>query len=301
MFGSRSGRKGRCDMDQTLEGYFLLQGHGTATQKHYRRAVRWLSELLGRPAMVADFSDDLLRALSHQLLTERKQSPTTANQSLKCLTALWRWCRNRGLIQTGPTIKKLKEPLRTPQAWSRDELRRLVEAASTAPGTIGGLPAAVWWRVLVAIEWDTGARAGELLALRWEWLDWERRWIRVPAECRKGGKRDAVYGLMSDTIAVLEPIKQTQGKILGELGHHSNFYRHWDDLLVRAGLPTGRKRKTQMLRRSFASHLLSGGGDPTAALGHASRATTAASYLDPTLTARPHGQKMPFRLIGGNE
>jgi integrase len=285
-----------------LDQFFLLStARDEKTQEHYRRAVRWLGEMLGRSPQLSDLTDDHIRALLAWLQQTRKQSATTANGAHKCLCRLWRWARDRGLVNTGPTVPRLKEPARTPQAWTHDELRRLVDAASTSPGSIAGIPAGLWWRALLALEWDTGCRASELLAIRWEWVEWDRRWIRVPAECRKGGRRDAVYGLMADTIAALEPIRQPQGPILGDVGHRSAYYRLWDDLLARAGLPTGRRRKTQMLRRSFASHLLSGGGDPTAALGHASRATTQASYLDPTLTARPHGEKMPFRLIGGPE
>ena len=46
---------------------------------------------------------------------------------------------------------------------------------------------------------DTGARATELLSLRWEWIDWETGWLSVPAEARKGQHHDEVYGLADDT------------------------------------------------------------------------------------------------------
>lgn len=287
---------------ETLEGllprFFLVSGtvRHQKTREHYSRAVRWLGEMLGGAATVDDLSDDNLAALLGWLQQNRGQGPATANTSHKCLCRLWRWLRDKGVIHTGPTVAKLKEAARTPKAWTADELRRLVQAAARSPGTIGGMPARHWWLSLLCLEWDTGCRASELLSLRWEWLDWSRGWLHVPAESRKGGARDAVYGLMPDTLSILGEIRKAEGLILGWDRDRTRYYQLWNGLLERAELPNGRYRKTQCLRRSFASHLAMGGGDATAALGHANRATTVAHYLDPTITAKPVGGAMPFRL-----
>lgn len=285
-------------LDQALDQFFALgRAPDRSTQLHYRRAVRWLGETIGRPANVADLSDDTLRATLTYLTNTRRQTPATANGARKCLASLWRWCRDRGLITTGPTIPKLKAPARTPRAWTREELQRLVQAAASSHGTICGMPARVWWLALLALEWDTGCRAGELLALRWEWLDWSRGWLIVPAESRKGQAVDGVYGLMDDTLSLLRSMRQPEGLILGWRHHRSRYWQLWTDLLRAAGLPSGRQSKTQCLRRSFASHLAIGGGNAQSALGHASGSTTARHYLDPSITTRPVGESMPFRLL----
>ena len=91
-------------------------------------------------------------------------------------------------------------PKRTPKAWSKDELRRLITAAATASGTVYGLPARLWWISLLAVAMDTGARFGELRELRWEWLSWDTGWVHVPAEAVKRQKSDRVYCLMRDTL-----------------------------------------------------------------------------------------------------
>lgn len=158
-----------------------------------------------------------------------------------------------------------------------------------------------WRLALLALEWDTGCRASELLELRWEWLDWDRAWLIVPAAVRKGQRRDAAYGLMPDTMRLLASIRQPSGRILRWDLDRSRYYQLWKELLLAAGLPTGRHFKTQWLRRSFASHLQAGGGDATAALGHSSRSTTLNHYLDPTLTAARAGESMPFRLLDFRE
>ena len=51
-------------------------------------------------------------------------------------------------------------------------------------------------------EWDTGCRAGELLKLRWEWLDDSTGWI-VARRSQEGKLRDAAYGLTPSTLEAL--------------------------------------------------------------------------------------------------
>lgn len=279
--------------------FFLLRTtiRDPRTRSHYLRAVGYLEQMLGRTARVDDLTDDHVAAMLHWLTVDRGQSPVTANGSHKCLCAFWRWCWSRGLIRTGPTVRPLQTPRRTPKAWRREELERLVAAARNATGSIGGMPASHWWVTLLAIEWDTGMRASELLSLRWEWLDLTTGWLTVPAEVRKGRHSDAVYGLLPDTLAWLRRFARPTGLILGFARHRSRYWQLWDDLLERAGLPASRYNKTQALRRSFGSWLEVGGGSATDALGHSSRGVTVKSYLDPTLEQRRHGERLPFRLL----
>ena len=195
----------------------------------------------------------------------------------------------------------MQVPERIPRAWRREELERLVQAARLQTGEICGLPAADWWLDLLAIIWDSGMRCSELLAIRWEWLDLESGWIVVPAEVRKGRKKDEAYCLMPDCLERLRRRAQRRGLILQWNMHYTRMYQLWRKLLATAKLPANRYTLTQCMRRSFASYLTAGGGNATEALGHGSAAVTRRAYLDRTITAQPHGQKMPFRLIGGNE
>jgi integrase len=292
------------DLADILERqFFPLQTRiaNETTRDHYRRAVRWLGEMLGRPAVLTDLTDDSLSAILRWLTSARSQSPVTANGSMQCLSALWRWCRDRDLpIRGGPTVRPLREPIRTPRAWSVAELDRLCAAADASIGSIGGMPARTWWLTLFALVMDSGCRSSELLALDWAWIDWERGWIYVPAECRKGQRRDEAYGLRPDTLSWLAKIRQPQGQILGWGDRHISLYHlRWNELLTRAGLPNGRYNQAQKLRRTFATLLTVAGGDATAALGHASRATTLRSYLDPSVCRTRHADLIPFHPLRG--
>lgn len=283
-----------------LESQFLLLKTSITnehTRRRYRRAVQWLSEAIGRKATLEDLTDSHLAAVVTYLRTSRRQSNRTINGTLECLRSLWRWCRDRGLVTTGPTFAPLKVPAAIPKAWREEELTRLVATAANAPGSIGGMPARTWWLTLLALEMDTGARAGELLALRWEWLDWSSGTITVPPDVRKGGAHFACYGLRQATLDWLAKLRRHEGLILNWSADISRYYQLWKELLTCAGLPNSRYTKTHCLRRTFATLLEKHGGDATAALGHASRATTLRHYLDPTSTVRVHADVIPFHPI----
>lgn len=299
----RYSHKGRAMdlLDVVNTQFFPLQTRITSpkTKMAYLRAVRWLGEMLRRPARIDDLTDDHIAALLKWLQTTRRQSCVTANGSRKCLVALWRWCRDRELpVRGAPRIQPLKTPVRLPRAWSVAELERLVSAANESSGSIGGMPARVWWLTLFCLVMDTGARSAEMLAMRWEWIDWESGWMHVPAEVRKGQHHDECYGLRPETMRWLATIRKPQGQILGWGNRHQSLYHlRWNELLQRAGLPTGRDHQAQKLRRTFATLLTAAGGDATAALGHGSRSTTLKSYIDPTATRKRHAEAIPFHPL----
>ena len=290
------------DLSQFLETQFFLlrtKIRDPKTKDHYRRAVRWLGEMLSRPALLSDLTDDHVAGVLNWLQQTRGQSATTANGAHKCLCCLWRFARDKGLVLTGPTVAPLRTPIRAPRAWRQEELARLVQAARESTGSICGLPASAWWLSVLALSWDTGIRATELLSLEWRWLDWQSGWLHVPAEVRKGKHHDEVYGLAPDTLKLLASLPRHGDLILGWNGRHrTRYWQLWKSLLRSAGLPATRYTATQCLRRTFATWLEIGGGSATDALGHSSRDTTRRAYLDPTMTRTRSADRLPFRLLG---
>lgn len=266
------------------------------TRNQYRYALANFSESLGHPATIADLTDDsVARMMSY--LRSSGLHPRTVNDRRCRIHALWNWLARRGVVTTWPTTPPLPVPKRSPRAWRRSELDRLTAAAQSITGEICGLPASTFWLAVIAIEWDTGMRAAELLALEWQWLDLDSGWLTVPAEARKGKSCDWAYGLSSDTMTLLRGFARARGRILNWSLDKSRFYQHWKTLLEAASLPANRYTKTQCLRRSFASWLKSSGEDATEALGHGSATVTKRAYLDPTICGRRFGERMPFRLL----
>ncbi|MFO0905686.1 MAG: site-specific integrase [Pirellulales bacterium] len=276
------------------------------TRGHYVRAVRWVSEALGRDATLADLNDETLVFLLAWLQKTRGQTPNTVNTTHKNLCCLWRWCRDKGLVFTGPTVKPIRAPRRVPRALSHDEFSRIVAAAYRMTGTIGGLPASVWWVTLLQLCTNTGMRSGELLSLEWQFINWDRGWLIVPAELRKGKYEDGTYALWPETLAWLSQYRKNEGRILGWERDRSRYWDLWNNLLDAAGLPKGRELKTQALRRTFATVVDLNGGDASRALGHADPTMAKKHYIDPS--ARPAvdesshipGEWRPLGIVGPN-
>lgn len=275
------------------------------TRKQYDIALADFREYLDREPTVGDLSDDTLTRFRLWLRDVRKLEPRTCNDRCGRINALWRWLADRGEheIKKRPTNCPLDVPKRTPRAWTQDELRRLMLACQISPGVIGHLPASSFWVAFHCLAWDTGARTGELLQLRWEWLDRVSGWISVPANVRKGQRRDAFYRLQPDTLAVLRGIEVTfpngqgMGLILGWDYHRTRFFQLYSELLTRAGLPNTRYDKPQKIRRSHGSWLAAAGGDATSSLGHSDPRTSRQAYLDPRIVAPAPSGQLPFRLV----
>src|SRR5262249_12674977 len=121
----------------------------------------------------------------------------------------------------------------------------------------------------------TGARLGEVLGLRWEWIDFDRGEARLP-ESKTGVK---TLHLPSPALAVLADLPRVDGFVLGQGAQGrprspSFIEIPWRKIRVAAGLDDVRLHD---LRHSFASIAASGGmGLPIIGkmLGHTQQATT---------------------------
>ena len=141
-------------------------------------------------------------------LQERSLSERTINERRNRIHALWHWLVKRGQVATWPTTGKIDEPHRTPQAWSAAQIRKLFVATALIRGTKNGCPKWLWWQCLLLLLWDTGARITEILSARWEHFDWDTRYLNIPAELRKGKRKDMLYRLSPETVGVLRMLKR---------------------------------------------------------------------------------------------
>ena len=156
------------------------------------------------------------------------------------------------------------------------------EAKGVARGTRGGLsPHLVRAIRLLAL---TGMRRGDVLALRWEWIDWQRGLIKLPTS--KTGARDVP--LTPQALAYLKRQKGTVARVglvccttEGKPIHPENVERAWQSVRELAKLD-GRDGKPAArlhdLRHSWASDAVSAGVPlyvVGAVLGHRVPTTTA--------------------------
>lgn len=275
-----------------LEDFFRLHYrpkklHGksaTSVRLYYVMFNNFARTLEHRPTL-ADLTNEKVQAHMQRLL-DMGRSRATANRDRCSLVALWRYAVQIKMVDTWPDVPKESEPHRSPQAWLREDIEALLEAARNAKGTIRqtSVPWALWFELLIRIMLDTGERVGAIREAKWSWL--ERGSLLVPAEFRKGGKRDKYFTLSQETVQLLVQMRKVStDKVSVFPWTYSKTYlwNRYKRLVESAGLPCGRQSQTHRLRKTHASVAHAAGLDAQKLLDHSSARTTA-RYIDPRFT-----------------
>jgi integrase len=203
----------------------------------------------------------------------------TAARSLAVLGAMLEFGVGRKLVPANPAkgVPLLKMQRRE-RFLSEAEVARLADAMAgmESDGTLSR-SAATAVRLLLL----TGCRKGEILALRWEWVDIERRCLRLP-DSKTGAK---VVPLGSAALEVFADLNRHSDYVLpaakGAAAHFTGLQKDWERVRERAELPGLRIHD---LRHSFASFAVAGGVSLYIAgkvLGHKqARTTEGYAHLD---------------------
>lgn len=263
-----------------------LRGASENTLRLYRHTISSFGRSVGHDPTLDDLTDDVIEDHMWKIV-ERGCSPASANKDRSQLICLWRWAAEKRLIDRWPDVQSMKEPEIAPLGWMPDEIDSLLRAADRCTFMVGEIPGRIWFGALVRVCLDTGERIGAIRGLGRTAL--QGHYLHVPAQVRKGKTRDRLYPLNPDTVLAVNRLVMGHGeKDLFPFPYsHTYFYRLYDRILDAAGLPTDRRSKTHRIRRTVASVVARAGGDPTAALDHASPKTTK-RYLD-------------TRIVGGTQ
>jgi len=115
----------------------------------------------------------------------RPVRPATINRELACLRALFSYAENQNLIAYNPIkrLTMLKEHNKRLRYLTIEEIERLLKAIDLE-----------YLRVIVIIALGTGMRRGEILQLKWKYINFEEQYIEVGVDERatKSGKRRIV-------------------------------------------------------------------------------------------------------------
>jgi integrase len=280
-----------------------LRTRSARTVTLYRSSIRTFAKFLGRDPELSDLTD--LTVSRHLMKLRERGLAAHSIEKERCqLLAIWRFACRKGHVQIWPDVPAEAKPDRVPQAWTQDELRRLFDAIRQEPGKIAGVTAADWWRVLHLLAWDTGERITALMSLRWAWLNPADRTVMVPAEVRKGRRKDRLFQLAPDTVAAIEAIRLPKRALVLPWPYAPTYlWKRYEPILKRAGLPCDRRSKFHRMRRSVASHFEVAGGNATELLGHSTRRVTLEHYLDPRIVKPKQAAELLFRpsLLGSDE
>lgn len=257
-----------------------------------------------RPLWVSDLSDELLAgAMAWQLANER--SHATANKLRRTIATIWRFARRKRLIDCLPEVDKLKEHKHEPEAWTLEELGRILEAASKykgrAPrkGRVGRVLAGVWWPAQILLTVSTGVRISAVMAIESAKLDLTKGEVLVAAATQKH-LADQRFDLKPEVCRLLAAMEPQRNRCVfddwpydrTQLGWPS-LEGHYAEILRAAGLPAGAKDKFHKLRRTFATFIAAEAGEVVAQamLGHSSIYVTR-RYLDKRQLGGPSARQL---------
>ncbi|MDA8254464.1 MAG: site-specific integrase [Betaproteobacteria bacterium] len=172
------------------------------------------------PAMVAKWRDEL----------SKKLAPQTVQHYLAVLNRLYKAAaRDFGIpLPLGNPVAAVRMPTISNARERRlegDEETRLLAALDASRGK--------HLKAVALLALETAMRRGELLALRWEFVDLKRRVVHLP-ETKNGSTRDVP--LSTTAVAVLEGVpRNIAGRVFGtsETAITEGFQR----AVKRAGLP----------------------------------------------------------------
>jgi integrase len=255
-----------------LAAKFLVE-HADAKRKartatEYRRLIEKIALPIIGNLRVADVSRQDVAKLHHS----RRATPVDANRMLAALSTMFNLAERWGMRPDGsnPCRHVEKFPQRRRERFlSNDELARLGDALarhSCSPYVTAAVKLLVF----------TGARLGEILSLKWDWVDFERGEARLP-DSKTGAK---TLHLPPPALVVLNGLPRIEGNphvIVGAKAGAAlvNLEKPWRAIRRVAGLDDVRLHD---LRHSFASVGASAGmGLPIIGkmLGHTQPATTA--------------------------
>lgn len=180
------------------------------------------------------------------------------------------WAQKRRLISYAPYIERPAKPAPKDRWLTHDEIRRLIEAATTPHVQLA-----------IVLMLATAARVGAILELQWERVDFERRQIDLRIDTEGPRKGRAVVPMNNMALTALQ---QAQAAALSDYviewagGPVRSIRRGFESAVTAAGIE-GVTQHT--LRHTAAVHMAAAGVPMSRIsqyLGHSNEAVTARVY-----------------------
>jgi len=273
-------------LDALHDFYAPIKGISDRTIRLYELTIAAYGRDLGRTPTTADLSQlEVAKFLARRL---RERAAGTAAKDRAQLRALWQFCWDHQVegTKTGPTVRRIVVPERTPECWLTAEMKRLIASGAAENGSVSGVPAGRFWRAALMTAYDTGERVTPILELKWD--DVRDGFVIFRAESRKNHRRDIDRAISPETAqAIAEIAEPKRAKVFPWDKTISTLYNTMDRILRRAGLPANRWSKWHRIRKTTASYYEAAGGSAQRLLDHTSPVVTR-RYLDPRVVRPEH-------------
>jgi integrase len=147
--------------------YSLTRDIKPGTLRQYVIVADLVERWAGRPVRLDELDE---RSVSEWLRDySATVKPDTVRSKKNQLLALWRAAADDGLAQepSARRVRRVRIPEKVVEAWTREEVERLLRAAATLPRRHRcGLRRAVWFDLAIRVAWDSGLRWGDLINVR---------------------------------------------------------------------------------------------------------------------------------------
>lgn len=242
------------------------------SQEDYRRNIKvHIKPKIGHMLVHQVTRQDIMRL--HHNMRDRRYC---ANRTVATLSKFFNWCEKFGYREEGKNpcrfVDKYKEKKRQ-RFLSSQEIERLSDTLDKAMREKIVSDYAIYAIRLLSL---TGARLGEILSLKWEYINWEKGTLELP-DSKTGAKAIYLNAPAKDILS--EIVRQTDnsyvccGAVEGK--PIVNIQKSWRRIRSMAGLEDVRLHD---LRHTFASVAVSNGMSLPmigALLGHSQPSTTA--------------------------
>lgn len=257
-------------------------------------AVRQFQIWHGQPTHRSQLHEELLARFMSDCLAHGS-APATVNSKRRALLTLWRAAAGDGLVREPKKVPRVKEPLRIPEAWSLEEVERLLVRCQELTGTVGKVPRNIFWTALVLTVFDTGGRIGAVRAVKS--ADYDRGGhLVLRAESQKTN-RDELVALSGQTVEAIDCLFDPASDLLFPWPYCYHYmWRYFRrQIVIKAGVrydPRQGMNLFHRLRRTSGSLVEANGGDGSRHLGH-SRQVFLKRYCDPRIVGSGQVDLLP--------
>jgi integrase len=272
-----------------VERYAVLHNLKPRTVILFGHSIDRLADFLGREPELTDFDDlTVSKYLRWRAVTPHKGricSPASVAKDKAHLVSLWNAAAKRRLVEQFPDLPRnlVRVPHHAPEAYTVEEVSRMVIVARRRSGRVGPVAAAWLWPTLLMSAWYSGERIGSLLQLRWSQVDTQRRTMTFLSEHRKGLGRTITRHITPQLAEWLEKGRRGPSELVWPWLDHRNegsIYPRLRYICESAGVtPKG----FHSIRKAAGSYVHAAGGDATTFLTHRDSKTTREHYLSPNI------------------
>lgn len=297
ILAARRERPPRMTVMQFVALYATTRDVEAETVRQYRVVVDLFDRWAGGPVYLDELDELILSAWLRDYAASGVK-PATVRSKRNSVLALWRAAADEYLCEP-PTrrVRAARVPWTPPEAWTLEEVRRLLAATPRLRGRHPcGLRRSAWFNLAIRAAWDTGLRWGDLVTLRVADIHGDA----VIVSQRKT-RRPHCGRLQASTQAILAAsLKECPRPLVCPWPASGETFRAQVRLLVKkAGIRPG---TWKWLRRGGASDVEAqnpGRGLAAKHLGHAPGSRIAElHYIDPQIVAASIDQLAPRDLEG---